>query len=214
MPGGFGCWALGVSPRISGLGARPSAAQPSQHFIASQPPHACPPPLTPLSSRPRYPVFFAQDDVNSLAPPRFPQARLLGRPRPCAYVARPEPSLALRSGPDPLRHPSQHANADRHPPPPALPLSYCFLGCSVSVAARPAFAAVRNQLTGVPQFRAVPRLQGERPQLGQAGRGEMDRALMLALLSFAVRGYAAESGKFSRSLPHMNVGTIGHVDHG
>ncbi len=29
-----------------------------------------------------------------------------------------------------------------------------------------------------------------------------------------MRGYAAESGKFSRSLPHMNVGTIGHVDHG
>lgn len=27
------------------------------------------------------------------------------------------------------------------------------------------------------------------------------------------RGYA-EPGKFSRAKPHMNIGTIGHVDHG
>ncbi|EPQ32397.1 uncharacterized protein PFL1_00593 [Pseudozyma flocculosa PF-1] len=28
------------------------------------------------------------------------------------------------------------------------------------------------------------------------------------------RGYAAEAGKFNRDKPHMNIGTIGHVDHG
>lgn len=28
------------------------------------------------------------------------------------------------------------------------------------------------------------------------------------------RGYAEVSGKFSRAKPHMNIGTIGHVDHG
>lgn len=30
----------------------------------------------------------------------------------------------------------------------------------------------------------------------------------------AALNYATESGKFSRSKPHVNVGTIGHVDHG
>lgn len=29
-----------------------------------------------------------------------------------------------------------------------------------------------------------------------------------------VRGYAEASGKYSRAKPHMNIGTIGHVDHG
>lgn len=29
-----------------------------------------------------------------------------------------------------------------------------------------------------------------------------------------MRWYAADSGKFVRSKPHMNIGTIGHVDHG
>ncbi|KAJ9477025.1 Elongation factor Tu, mitochondrial [Pseudozyma hubeiensis] len=29
-----------------------------------------------------------------------------------------------------------------------------------------------------------------------------------------VRTYAADSGKFERTKPHMNIGTIGHVDHG
>ena len=28
------------------------------------------------------------------------------------------------------------------------------------------------------------------------------------------RGYAETTGKYSRSKPHMNIGTIGHVDHG
>ena len=28
------------------------------------------------------------------------------------------------------------------------------------------------------------------------------------------RGYAEASGKFSRAKPHLNIGTIGHVDHG
>lgn len=30
----------------------------------------------------------------------------------------------------------------------------------------------------------------------------------------ASSAYATETGKFSRDLPHMNIGTIGHVDHG
>ncbi|KAJ3342275.1 translation elongation factor Tu [Gonapodya sp. JEL0774] len=30
----------------------------------------------------------------------------------------------------------------------------------------------------------------------------------------AVRGYAEPGGKFSRKKPHVNIGTIGHVDHG
>ncbi|KAL8278634.1 hypothetical protein RQP46_008926 [Phenoliferia psychrophenolica] len=30
----------------------------------------------------------------------------------------------------------------------------------------------------------------------------------------ASASYATESGKFARTLPHMNIGTIGHVDHG
>lgn len=83
----------------------------------------------------------------------------------------------------------------------------------VSVAARPAFAAVRNQLAAVPQFRAVPRLQGEY-SAPYSSRPVSTHRLSLTSPPGAVRGYAAESGKFSRSLPHMNVGTIGHVDHG
>ncbi|OZJ03227.1 Elongation factor Tu, mitochondrial [Bifiguratus adelaidae] len=34
------------------------------------------------------------------------------------------------------------------------------------------------------------------------------------LRSLEVRKMATESGKFSRSKPHINIGTIGHVDHG
>src|SRR5690348_97697 len=30
----------------------------------------------------------------------------------------------------------------------------------------------------------------------------------------ATRQYASESGKFQRGKPHVNIGTIGHVDHG
>ncbi|KAI0030649.1 elongation factor Tu GTP binding domain-containing protein [Vararia minispora EC-137] len=32
--------------------------------------------------------------------------------------------------------------------------------------------------------------------------------------TFPVRGYADAAEKFSRAKPHMNIGTIGHVDHG
>lgn len=35
-----------------------------------------------------------------------------------------------------------------------------------------------------------------------------------SLLRVPVRGYAEASAKFSRAKPHMNIGTIGHVDHG
>ena len=34
----------------------------------------------------------------------------------------------------------------------------------------------------------------------------------MSLLYFLVRGYA--EGKFVRTKPHLNIGTIGHVDHG
>lgn len=35
-----------------------------------------------------------------------------------------------------------------------------------------------------------------------------------SLLRVPVRGYAEAATKFSRAKPHMNIGTIGHVDHG
>ncbi|KPV74459.1 uncharacterized protein RHOBADRAFT_48625 [Rhodotorula graminis WP1] len=45
---------------------------------------------------------------------------------------------------------------------------------------------------------------------------QLSPSLAASARSFGpVRGYAAEAGgKFTRSKPHMNIGTIGHVDHG
>ncbi|GAA5948978.1 hypothetical protein JCM3765_003975 [Sporobolomyces pararoseus] len=46
-------------------------------------------------------------------------------------------------------------------------------------------------------------------------RATLPRAAVFARATGPVRTYAAEAGgKFSRKLPHMNIGTIGHVDHG
>ncbi|TNY17622.1 P-loop containing nucleoside triphosphate hydrolase protein [Rhodotorula diobovata] len=46
-------------------------------------------------------------------------------------------------------------------------------------------------------------------------RAVAPRAAVLGRALGPVRGYAAEAGgKFSRTKPHMNIGTIGHVDHG
>ncbi|KAL4064899.1 elongation factor Tu GTP binding domain-containing protein [Scleroderma yunnanense] len=39
-------------------------------------------------------------------------------------------------------------------------------------------------------------------------------AHLLSCMSIGRRGYADTASKFSRSKPHMNIGTIGHVDHG
>ncbi|KAK4686615.1 elongation factor Tu, partial [Tremellales sp. Uapishka_1] len=48
--------------------------------------------------------------------------------------------------------------------------------------------------------------------LSRASRSSM---LVSRAATEASRGYAAEAGgKFSRSKPHFNIGTIGHVDHG
>jgi elongation factor Tu len=38
--------------------------------------------------------------------------------------------------------------------------------------------------------------------------------ILTIFLVSATRHYASESGKFQRGKPHINIGTIGHVDHG
>ncbi|BGP71454.1 translation elongation factor Tu [Rhodotorula toruloides] len=48
-----------------------------------------------------------------------------------------------------------------------------------------------------------------------AVRAAAPRVAVLGRAPGPVRGYAAEAGgKYERKLPHMNIGTIGHVDHG
>lgn len=51
--------------------------------------------------------------------------------------------------------------------------------------------------------------------MANAARRPSTRGAALPLSLGAVRTYAAESsGKYVRAKPHMNIGTIGHVDHG
>ncbi|GAA5871185.1 hypothetical protein JCM3774_006817 [Rhodotorula dairenensis] len=75
---------------------------------------------------------------------------------------------------------------------PALARSSRVRGLAVSAVARPA---------PVPKAAAL--------------RTAFPRSAVLARTLGPVRNYAAEAGgKFERKLPHMNIGTIGHVDHG
>ena len=51
--------------------------------------------------------------------------------------------------------------------------------------------------------------------MANGARRPSTRGAALPLSLGAVRTYAAESsGKYVRAKPHMNIGTIGHVDHG
>ena len=71
---------------------------------------------------------------------------------------------------------------------------------AASLAACAAPSVVRSKHTGV---------------MANADRRPWTRGAALPLSLGAVRTYAAESGgKYVRAKPHMNIGTIGHVDHG
>ena len=71
---------------------------------------------------------------------------------------------------------------------------------AASLAACAAPSLVRSKHTGA---------------VANAARRPSTRGAALPLSLGAVRTYAAESsGKYVRAKPHMNIGTIGHVDHG
>ncbi|GAA5935217.1 hypothetical protein JCM1841_006447 [Sporobolomyces salmonicolor] len=71
----------------------------------------------------------------------------------------------------------------------------------------PSLAASVRAFSAVARPASVPKVA--------ALRSVVPRAVVFARAAGPVRGYAAEAGgKFNRKLPHMNIGTIGHVDHG
>ena len=51
-------------------------------------------------------------------------------------------------------------------------------------------------------------------RIGAASLMSSTHSLPFSLATKNVRFYAEERKKYERSLPHVNVGTIGHVDHG
>ena len=62
-----------------------------------------------------------------------------------------------------------------------------------------------------PQLRSGASIRGAGSVFGQLRAA---RASVAAQVPSALRAYATDSGKFVRTKPHMNIGTIGHVDHG
>ncbi|KAN0066136.1 translation elongation factor Tu [Thecaphora frezii] len=78
------------------------------------------------------------------------------------------------------------------------------LASSRSVAATPVVARAFNSQAG-----SINRIAS------RARVAAFPLAPRVAIASqIQVRGYAEEAGKFNRDKPHMNIGTIGHVDHG
>ncbi|ORY99264.1 elongation factor Tu [Syncephalastrum racemosum] len=74
--------------------------------------------------------------------------------------------------------------------------------CVSSVASRSAWASTRSAFA-----------TGNKMTAGLLREAYVSAAPSRMML-FARRTMASESGKFSRAKPHVNIGTIGHVDHG
>ncbi|KXS19879.1 translation elongation factor Tu [Gonapodya prolifera JEL478] len=83
----------------------------------------------------------------------------------------------------------------------AAALENARLPSAVSTVARA--AACRTQSRLASSGRSHPRAT---PAFGASSRGQFRIA--------SSRGYADVGGKYSRKKPHVNIGTIGHVDHG
>ncbi|KAI3613318.1 hypothetical protein CBS9595_004151 [Malassezia furfur] len=78
-------------------------------------------------------------------------------------------------------------------------------------ALRPAAPGLRSV---APARAAAPALvRAQHTHAPRAPRAPV-RPLLRSRVLGALRAYATDSGKFVRTKPHMNIGTIGHVDHG
>ncbi|KAJ2555802.1 translation elongation factor Tu [Coemansia sp. RSA 1933] len=82
-----------------------------------------------------------------------------------------------------------------------------------ATVARTAFMATRSGAVAVASARTIMTLSRTAIARNQRARIAMPQSILGMRVNSGKRGYA-DAAMFDRSKPHINVGTIGHVDHG